>query len=70
MDLFEVVRRDRATRAFTDEPIADETVEALVDAARPRRSSSGRVGGPSTSCSAGRPPDRAVSGGSPDPGAG
>lgn len=40
MDLLEAIRRDRATRAFTDEPVSEATIEALVDAAR--RAGSGK----------------------------
>lgn len=40
MDFEECVRRDRATRAFTDEPIPEDTIASLLDTAR--RAGSGK----------------------------
>ena len=34
MDVFEAVKNRRSVRAFTDQPVSDEEVEKLIDAAR------------------------------------
>lgn len=40
MELRECIRRDRATRAFTDEPVSDDDIRAIIDLAR--KSGSGK----------------------------
>lgn len=40
MEVIECIRRDRATRSFTDEPVTQQTVTKLIDAAR--RAGSGK----------------------------
>lgn len=40
MDLLECVNRDCATREFTDEPVSDEAIEAVIDVGR--RAGSGK----------------------------
>lgn len=42
MEVTECIRRDRATRAFTDEPVADDEIKSLIDLARQSGSSKNR----------------------------